>query len=53
VFTHVLEAYPGRRIIMTFDVAEAATGHHRAALIDEFGAPGSPALLQMDVRAHD
>jgi 4-amino-4-deoxy-L-arabinose transferase-like glycosyltransferase len=33
----VLDAYPHRRIIMTFDVAETATGHDRAALIDKFG----------------
>jgi len=34
----VLDAYPHRTIIMTFDVAETATGHDRAALIDKFGA---------------
>jgi 4-amino-4-deoxy-L-arabinose transferase-like glycosyltransferase len=34
----VLDAYPNRKIIMTFDVAESATGHDRAALIDKFGA---------------
>ncbi|MBA3298375.1 MAG: glycosyltransferase family 39 protein, partial [Acidobacteria bacterium] len=33
----VLDAYPHRTIIMTFDVAETATGHDRAALIDKFG----------------
>jgi 4-amino-4-deoxy-L-arabinose transferase-like glycosyltransferase len=31
----VLEAYPGWRIIMTFDVAETPSGHDRAALIDK------------------
>lgn len=36
--TDVLDAYPNRKIIMTFDVAETATGHDRAALIDKFGA---------------
>jgi 4-amino-4-deoxy-L-arabinose transferase-like glycosyltransferase len=37
----VLDAYPDRSIIMTFDVAETATGNDRAALIDKFGAaPG-------------
>ena len=37
----VLDAYPHRTIIMTFDVAETATGDDRAALIDKFGAvPG-------------
>ncbi|MEO5895878.1 MAG: glycosyltransferase family 39 protein [Vicinamibacterales bacterium] len=37
----VLDAYPDRTIIMTFDVAETATGYDRAALIDKFGSlPG-------------
>jgi hypothetical protein len=38
VITDVLDAYPGHRIIMTFDVAETTTGHDRAVLIDKFGA---------------
>jgi 4-amino-4-deoxy-L-arabinose transferase-like glycosyltransferase len=37
VIRDVLEAYPNRIIIRTFDVAESATGHDRAALIDKFG----------------
>jgi len=37
VIQDVLDAYPNRTIIMTFDVAETATGHDRAALIDKFG----------------
>lgn len=37
VILDVINAYPGHRIIMTFDVAETATGHDRAALIDKFG----------------
>ena len=37
VIMEVLDAYPGWRIIMTFDVRETATGHDRAALIDKFG----------------
>ncbi len=45
VIEDVLEAYPNRRTIMTFDVAETPTGHDRAALIDKFG--GSTG------RAHD
>ena len=53
VITDVLEAYPDRRIIMTFDVAETATGHDRAALIDKFGSAGASRLLQMDGRAQD
>ena len=40
VIGDVLEAYPHRTIIMTFDVAETATGHDRAALFDKFG--GTP-----------
>jgi hypothetical protein len=39
VIADVLEAYPNRSIIMTFDVAETPTGHDRAALIDKFGTP--------------
>ena len=31
----VLAAYPGWRIIMTFDVAETASGHDKAALIEK------------------
>ncbi len=31
----VLEAYPGWRTIMTFDVAETASGHDKAALIEK------------------
>jgi 4-amino-4-deoxy-L-arabinose transferase-like glycosyltransferase len=31
----VLEAYPGWRVIMTFDVAESSGGHDTAALIDK------------------
>jgi 4-amino-4-deoxy-L-arabinose transferase-like glycosyltransferase len=42
VIRDVLEAYPGRTIIQTFDVAESATGHDRAALIDKFGGTGTP-----------
>jgi 4-amino-4-deoxy-L-arabinose transferase-like glycosyltransferase len=37
VIQDVLEAYPQRTIVMTFDVAETPTGHDRAALIDKFG----------------
>lgn len=37
VIQDVLDAYPNRTIIMTFDVAETATGHDRAALIGKFG----------------
>ena len=37
VIQDVLDAYPNRTIIMTFDVAETAGGQDRAALIDKFG----------------
>lgn len=37
VIEEVLAAYPHRRIVMTFDVAETTTGRDRAALIDKFG----------------
>ena len=37
VVQEVLEAYPNRLIIRTFDVAETPTGHDRAALIDKLG----------------
>ena len=47
VIQDVLDAYPQRRIIMTFDVAETTGGHDRAALIDKFGA-----VARKD-RAHD
>jgi hypothetical protein len=45
VINDVLDAYPGRRILMTFDVAETTGGHDRAALIDKFGRQpdGGPA----------
>jgi 4-amino-4-deoxy-L-arabinose transferase-like glycosyltransferase len=38
VIQDVLDAYPGRRILMTFDVAETTSGHDRAALFDKFGS---------------
>lgn len=37
VINDVLESYPRRRVIMTFDVSETSGGHDRAALIDKFG----------------
>jgi hypothetical protein len=51
VIQDVLEAYPDRTIIRTFEVAETATGHDRAALIDKFGS-GSAAGAGPK-RAHD
>lgn len=45
VIQDVLDAYPDRTIIRTFDVAETPTGHDRAALIDKFGGKAG--------RAHD
>ena len=41
VIQDVLEAYPNRAIIMTFDVAETSSGHDKAALIDKFGGPAA------------
>ena len=49
----VLDAYPNRSIIMTFDVAETATGHDRAALIDKFGAAPQKRVPQPGHRAQD
>jgi 4-amino-4-deoxy-L-arabinose transferase-like glycosyltransferase len=44
VILDVINAYPDHRIIMTFDVAETATGHDRAALIDKYGGREDTAL---------
>lgn len=44
----VLEAYPRRKIVLSFDVAESSGGHDRAALVDKFGGPPPEAP-----RAHD
>jgi 4-amino-4-deoxy-L-arabinose transferase-like glycosyltransferase len=38
VIQEVVDAYPDRTIIRTFEVAETSTGHDRAALIDKFGS---------------
>jgi 4-amino-4-deoxy-L-arabinose transferase-like glycosyltransferase len=51
VIQDVLEAYPDRTIIRMFDVAETATAHDRAALIDKFG--GKPPKGAGLTRAHD
>jgi hypothetical protein len=37
VINDVLAAYPERRVLLTFDVAETPWGRDRAALIDKFG----------------
>jgi 4-amino-4-deoxy-L-arabinose transferase-like glycosyltransferase len=37
VITDVIDAYPERRVLLTFDVAETPWGRDRAALIDKFG----------------
>jgi 4-amino-4-deoxy-L-arabinose transferase-like glycosyltransferase len=37
VINDVLEAYPDRCVVTTFEVSETSTGHDRAALIDKFG----------------
>ena len=50
VILDVLEAYPKRAVIMTFDVAETTADRDRAALFDKFGrAPAAPRT----VRAQD
>ena len=43
VIQDVLDAYPNRTILMTFEVSGIASGYGRAALIDKFGAsrPGT------------
>ena len=43
VILDVLDAYPNRTIIKTFDVAETASGHDRAALLDKFGGKDAAA----------
>ena len=54
IIQDVLEAYPDRTIIRTFDVAETPTGHDRAVLMDKFGGRvGTPASKQVAPRAHD
>ncbi len=52
VIQDVIDAYPDQRIIMTFDVAETATGHDRAALIDKFGGGRRQELPQSGRAKH-
>jgi 4-amino-4-deoxy-L-arabinose transferase-like glycosyltransferase len=52
IIQDVLDAYPGQRIIMTFDVAETATGHDRAALIDKFGGGAGRTVPQSGRAKH-
>ena len=42
VIQDVLDAYPNRRTMMTFEVSGIASGYGRAALIDKFGATSRP-----------
>ena len=42
VIRDVLAAYPRRRVVRTFDVAETPSGHDRAALIDKMVTPQPP-----------
>jgi 4-amino-4-deoxy-L-arabinose transferase-like glycosyltransferase len=51
VIQDVIDAYPNHTIIATFEVAETATGHDRAALIDKFGAGGQ--TFPQSARAKD
>jgi hypothetical protein len=52
IIRDVIDAYPNHKIVMTFDVAETATGHDRAALIDKFGG-NDRQTGQMGGRAKD
>jgi 4-amino-4-deoxy-L-arabinose transferase-like glycosyltransferase len=52
VILDVLDAYPNRTIIKTFDVAETASGHDRAALLDKFGGKDAAAAAAAE-RAGD
>jgi 4-amino-4-deoxy-L-arabinose transferase-like glycosyltransferase len=42
VIRDVLAAYPGRRLLMTFEVAETTGGHDRAALFEKQAGPRQP-----------
>ena len=53
VIKDVLDAYPNRRVVMTFDVAQTSSGHDRAALIDKFGSGERRDLPQSSGRAQD
>ena len=53
IIKDVLDAYPNRRVILTFAVAETGGGHDRAALIDKFGSGGPRDLSRTSGRAQD
>jgi 4-amino-4-deoxy-L-arabinose transferase-like glycosyltransferase len=53
VIQDVINAYPNRRVVMTFDVAETPSGHDRAALIDKFGGESPLDPPHMSGRAKD
>ena len=53
VIGDVLDAYPNRRVILTFDVAETVSGRDRAALIDKFGSGERRDLSPSSGRAQD
>lgn len=53
VITDVLDAYPNRRVVMTFDVAQTSSGHDRAALFDKFGSGERRDLPKSSGRAQD
>jgi 4-amino-4-deoxy-L-arabinose transferase-like glycosyltransferase len=52
VIQDVLEAYPHRTIIRTFDVAETTSGYDQVALIDKFGSD-TPSVAGRTGRAQD
>lgn len=54
IMNDVLDAYPGWRIVRTFDVRETPAGNDRAALIDKFGdTTAGPANTNGTGRARD
>ena len=52
VIADVLDAYPGWRIVRTFDVAETAGGNDRAALIDKHPEARGDRFTDGTIRAH-
>jgi 4-amino-4-deoxy-L-arabinose transferase-like glycosyltransferase len=53
IIQDVINAYPNRRVVMTFEVAETPSGHDRAALIDKFGGESRLDPPHMSGRAKD
>ena len=53
IIQDVINAYPNRRVVTTFEVAETPSGHDRAALIDKFGGESRRDPPHMSGRAKD